>query len=137
MGLDPITSIADLVEDGIDKIWPSKTQQEIDRTQEFMARLNAELETRKLQLQINLAAEQQKGWLSKGRDGALWTCVFGFAWGYVLLPMMDFAFAACGHPVKFPVLNSAPMSDLLAGLLGVGALHATNQGIQQWKKGQG
>lgn len=133
MALDPITGIADLVKDGIDKIWPSKTQEEIDKTNIFMAQLNAALDVRKLQLQIDLAAEQQKGWLSKGRDGALWTCVFGFAWGYVLLPMLDFACSALGHPVTFPVLNSAPMSDLLTGLLGVGALHAGNQAVSTWK----
>lgn len=136
MALDPITGIADLVKDGIDKIWPSKTQEEIDKTNTFMAQLNAALQVRELQLKIDLAAEQQKGWLSKGRDGALWTCVFGFAWCYVLLPMLNFIFAACGHPVTFPVLNEAPMSDLLSGLLGVGALHAVNQGVDSWRRGK-
>jgi|SRR6185437_2192144 len=119
--------VATLIDDGINKIWPDKTKEQAAQFDMLKAQLNASVALKQAQMQINLAAEQQKGWLTKGRDGAIWVCVFGFVWGYVLLPMLDFAFAAMGHPVQFPVLNAAPMSDLLDGLLGLGTLHAANQ----------
>lgn len=120
-----IGEVATLIDDGINKIWPDKTKEQAAQFDWLKTQLSAKVELVKAQLAINLAAEQQQGWLTKGRDGAIWVCVFGFAWGYVLLPMLDFAFAACGHPVQFPILNQAPMGDLLAGLLGLGTLHAS------------
>lgn len=127
MTLDPVTGIADLVKDGIDKIWPSKTQEEIDKTQIFIANLNAQLEARKLQLQIDLAAEQQPGWFTKGRDGALWTCALSFFWMFLARPMLQFAFIACGHPLNLPPLDVATTQDLLGGLLGLGGMHMYQQ----------
>lgn len=130
MDITGLGEVATLFDDGINKIWPDKTKEQAAQFDMLKAQLDASVALKQAQMQINLAAEQQKGWLTKGRDGAIWVCVFGFAWGYVLLPMLDFAFAAAGHAVQFPVLNSAPMSDLLGGLLGLGTLHAGNSVVQ-------
>ena len=124
MDFTPIGAIASLVRDGIDKIWPSKTQEEKDRAALLMAQLQAQVGLVQQQLAIDLAAEQGKSMLQHFRDGAGWVCVFGFAWAYVLQPMLNWGCAAFGHPVTFPTLNTADMSDLLAGLLGLGTLHA-------------
>lgn len=128
MDVTGIGEVATLIDDGINKIWPDKTKEQAAQYDWLKTQLAAKVSLVMAQLQINLAAEQQKGWLTKGRDGAIWVCVFGFAWSYAMLPMLDFAFAACGHPITFPVLNNAPMSDLLTGLLGLGTLHA-GQGV--------
>ena len=123
MDVTGIGAIANLVQDGIDKIWPSKTEQEKDKAALLMAQLQTTIDTQKLQLQIDLAAEQQPGWFTKGRDGAMWVCVLGFAWDFFFRPMLAFVFIACGHPLNLPALDVTTTQDLLGGLLGLGGMH--------------
>lgn len=127
MDVTGIGEIADFAKSVVDRIWPDKTQVEQNKFNEFLAQLNAQIGLTQSQLQIDLAAEQGKSMVQHFRDGAGWVCVFGFAWGYVLLPMLNWVCAAFGHPVTFPVLNTAPMNDLLMGLLGLGSMHVYQQ----------
>lgn len=129
MGLDVsgIGAIAQTAEAAIDRIWPDKTQVEKDKFAQFIAELNAHTALVQSQLQINLAAEQQKGWFTKGRDGALWTCVLGFFWMFFMRPIAEFVFVAFGHPLKLPPLDISTTQDLLGGLLGIGGMHMYQQ----------
>ena len=118
-----VGEVAKLVDDGINKIWPDKTEQEKEKFALLSAQLSNAFQLQLQQLKIDLAAEQQPGWFSKGRDGALWTCVLGFFWMFFLRPMLDFVFIACGHPLPLPPLDISTTQDLLGGLLGLGTMH--------------
>jgi hypothetical protein len=51
-----------------------------------------------------------------------WTCGAAFGWAYVVQPIAAFAFSAAHHPVTLPVIEFSAMSQVLMGMLGLGAL---------------
>lgn len=67
-----------------------------------------------------------------GRPAALWVCVFGLAYQFVLVPIVTFGYQLwAGHalPVPPPVLDEN-LWELIAGLLGLA-------GWRSWDKKNG
>ena len=127
MSLLGVGDIAKLVDDGINKIWPDKTEQDKEKFALLSQQLTSGFQLQLAQIQVDQEAEKQPGWFTKGRDGALWTCVLGFFWMFFLRPVLDFVFIACGHPLTLPALDVATTQDLLGGLLGLGGMHMYQQ----------
>lgn len=84
--------------------------------------------------QIDVNIEEAKSsslFVSGWRPGVAWVCALAFTWAYVLQPIVVFAFAASGHPIKdLPELNLGEMMPVLLGILGLG-------GLRSWEKKEG
>ena len=65
----------------------------------------------------------KSGW----RPGAGWVCVLALASQYVLGPLVEWASDLFGARVLWPVANSAELTALLLGMLGLGAMRTTEK----------
>lgn len=133
MGLDigGIGSVADLVKDGIDKIWPDPTKAAEAKIALLQAQqagafkqMDADLQVSIEQIKANAAEAAQPG--LHFRDGAGWVCVFSFG-VMTLKPLLEWGFALSGHPISLPPVDTSVSMTMLSGLLGLGGLHAYQQ----------
>ncbi len=127
MGLD-ITgfgAVANLVQDGIDKIWPSKTDQEKAQAAAFMAQLQGALSLAEEQIKANQTeAASTKTFVAGWRPFIGWVCGAAFAWNFLGEPVLAFASIAVGHPVTAPYLDLSQMMPVLLGMLGLGSMRS-------------
>ena len=113
-----IGSVADLIKDGIDKIWPDKSEQ--DRAQATLL-----LTSLQGQLAANTAEASNPNLFTSGwRPSVGWTCSLAFAVQFVLGPLLQWGSTLAGHPVAFPTLDLGTMMPVLFGMLGLGAMRS-------------
>lgn len=134
MGLDitGIGSVADLLKDGLDKIFPDKTQAEAAKVQLMLAEqqgklqeLQAKLDLDKAQIGVNaVEAASANVFVAGWRPFIGWVCGTAMVWQFVLEPMLEFAFTAVGHPQTFPKLSYTELQPVLYGMLGLGAMRS-------------
>ncbi len=121
MSLDPITAGIDLVTSVISRIWPDKTEQE---KAQLAAALAADANvTALLTGQLAVNAEEAKSsnlFVAGWRPSVGWICALAFAWQFVILPITLVVAVAIGHPLVLPVFDTASMSTVLMGMLGLG-----------------
>lgn len=130
MGLDVagFGSVADLLKDGLDKIFPDKTKAEEVKLALFQAQQNGALKELDAQLQVNLeqikanAIAEAKPGISF-RDGAGWVCVAGFAIATLKAPV-EWVCHLVGHPITLPSVDTSTITTLLFALLGLGGMHS-------------
>lgn len=122
-----IGSIADLIKDGIDKIWPDPAQRVQARAQLIQAQqagafkeMDATLQLAVEQIKANAAEAATPGF--HFRDGAGWVCVVAFGLMALKAPL-EWGAALLGHPVTLPAVDTSVTTDMLLGLLGLGGLH--------------
>ena len=132
-GFMPWDSVVDLIKDGIDKIWPDKTEAEKARAALEQAQLagalqemNAQWDNAKAQLMVNQQEAGSAGLFVAGwRPFIGWMCGSAFAYTFVLQPVLVMLFAATGHPVNKDILANLDFSQIqpvLYGMLGLGAM---------------
>ena len=126
-----IGSIADLIKDGIDKIWPDPAQRAQAQAQLLQAQQAGAL--KEMDDDFQLAIEQIKANAAEAatpgfhfRDGAGWVCVIAFAIMSLKAPI-EWAAALAGHPVQLPSVDTSVTTDMLLGLLGLGGMHVYQQ----------
>lgn len=125
-------SVADLLKDGIDKIWPDpakKAEAQIAVLQAEQAgvfkQMDADLQTALEQIKANAAEAARPGW--HFRDGAGWVCVAAFA-VMTLKPLIEWGAVLAGHPeIKLPPVDTSVAMTMLTGLLGLGGMHVYQQ----------
>ena len=128
---DPITAALEVGGKLIDRLWPDPTKAgeaklELARMAQNgeLARLTAETELAKGQLQIN-QEEARSGslFVSGWRPAVGWVCGLAFAYAAVIEPMARFAASVgFGYTGAFPVIDTALTMQVLFGILGLGAL---------------
>lgn len=119
-----IGAIADLLKDGMEKIWPDPTK-----------RAEAELKIRELdnqlaagQLAINQAeAANNNLFVSGWRPFIGWVCGAAFAYHFVLQPFIAFILSNAGLDVKLPVFDMSTLYTVLMGMLGLSGLRTTEK----------
>lgn len=76
------------------------------------------------QLQINLKeAEHGSVFVAGARPFLLWVCGFGYAWTFVLQPLLTWVLVAAGVTfTPLPILDIGPLATLTLGMLGLGGL---------------
>jgi hypothetical protein len=129
MGLDitGLGSVADLVGNVIDKIFPDKTQAAAAKAALAQAQLQGDLKTLDDQFQIQIeqikanAADEAKPGMTF-RDGAGWVCVVGFAIATLKSPI-EWAASLVGHPITLPSVDTSTLTTMLFALLGIGGMH--------------
>jgi len=115
MDITGIGSVADLIKDGIDKIWPDKTEAERNQAALLLASLQGQLDTNKIE------AANTSIFVAGWRPFVGWVCGTGFAVS-ALAPLLEWLASLCGHPVKFPPFDVSVMMTLLTGMLGLGGM---------------
>ncbi len=128
MSLDPVTAGIDLVTSVISRIWPDKTEQE---KAQLAAALAADANvTALLQGQLAVNAEEAKStslFVAGWRPSVGWICALAFAWQFVILPITLVVAVAIGHPLVLPVFDTASMSTVLMGMLGLGGFRTVEK----------
>lgn len=120
MALDPLTAGMDLANTVVSRIWPDKTQQEQQQLAAVLSMIQG-------QMDINKAEAQSSDPLQHWRGGLGWVCVAGYAWNYVLEPLLNTGAILWGHPVVLPRLDMSELSTLTLGMLGLGGLHVAER----------
>jgi hypothetical protein len=115
MDITGVGSVADLIKDGIDKIWPDKSEQERAQAALLMAALQGQIDTNKAE------AANPSIFVAGWRPFVGWVCGMGFAVS-ALGPLLEWAAALIGHPTKFPAIDLSVMMPLLFGMLGLGGM---------------
>lgn len=127
MDVTGIGSVADLVKDAVDKIWPDPTKAAEAKVAILQAQTAGLFKQMDAQLQINLeqikanAVEEAKPGLSF-RDGAGWVCVIAFAIATLKSPI-EWGASLAGHPITLPPVDTSTSTTMLLALLGIGGMH--------------
>jgi len=125
MALDPISSIASLIETGINKFFPDKTEQEKGKFALLVQELSNTFQLALEQIKTNAVEAASKSVFVAGwRPFVGWVSGFGFAWQYVIGPLFYWVSALLGHPTPLPALDVGELSTLLLGMLGLGAMRS-------------
>ena len=127
MGLDPISSIADLANTVIGRIWPDKTEEEKAKLAQAFAVIQGQIQAQQGQLEIDKAEAQSSDPLQHWRGGLGWVCTLGFGYTYVLAPILQAVAAMAGHPLALPTLDLGQLSTLTVSMLGLGTLHVAER----------
>lgn len=123
MDITGIGSIASLIQDGIDKIWPSKTDQQKAEAALLMTRVQGQIQNAQKQIEVNMAeAKNQSVFVSGARPFILWVCGGAFAWTYIGQPIAVFVAASLGHHFVVPALDMGELTPLMLGMLGLGGM---------------
>jgi len=134
MGM-PWDSVADLIKDGIDKIWPDKTEADKARAALEQAQLAGQLkdiegqwQNASQQIDVNKAeAANTNSFVSGWRPFIGWVCGSAFAWQFVIQPLLIFFLSSAGYPIDLktlPVFDQSQISPVLYGMLGLGAMRS-------------
>lgn len=134
-------SIANLIQDGIDKIWPSKTDQEKAQAAQLLAELDGAIKLAQAQIETNTAeAANSSVFVAGWRPWVGWVCGSAFAWSFVGQPVCQFFLTAFGvHFAQLPTLDLSQMTPVLTGMLGLAGMRTYErvQGVQTKGKGNG
>ena len=130
--LDPISAVSDVVGKIIDRVWPDPAQAAAAKLQLLQLQQTGELAQITGQMQINQAEAQSSDPLQHWRGGMGWVCVAGYAWNFVIAPLVTAAAALAGHPVNLPPLDLSELATITTGMLGLGGMHVYQQvkGVQ-------
>ena len=80
-------------------------------------------ELSKEQISVNKAEATHKSvFVSGWRPAVGWTCCFGLASQYCIIPMSNFGLAVSGVDIVVPSLDLSEMMPVLMGMLGLGAM---------------
>jgi hypothetical protein len=133
----PGGGVADLINTLIQRVWPDKEQQQ-QAQQQFQLQLLAmeqKGELDQLDSQIKLQLEQLQTdddeaknsnfFVSGARPAVMWVCTTGLAYQFVVRPFLEWASVGWWHVPVPPSLDMGTLTSLLFGLLGMGALHAS------------
>ncbi|MEJ2792312.1 3TM-type holin [Iodobacter sp. LRB] len=132
-GLMPWDSVIDLINTGIDKIWPDKTEAEKAKAALAQAQLQGALkdmeeqwENAKAQIEVNKQeAASNSVFIAGWRPFIGWVCGSAFAWSFVFQPIVIMIANVVGHPIDnshLPKLDFAEIQPVLYGMLGLGAM---------------
>jgi len=134
MGLDVTTgigSVADLIKDGIDKIWPDPQKAAEAKVALLQAQqagvfkqMDDDLQVALEQIKADAAEAAQPG--MHFRDGAGWVCVAAFALTALKAPI-EWVGAIVGHPLVLPSVDQSTTVPMLLALLGLGGMHTYQQ----------
>src|SRR5581483_2133639 len=98
-----------------------------DKTAEEQMKLSATLSLLNAQTDIDKAEAQSSDPLQHWRGGLGWVCVAGYAYNFVLQPLLVAGAAALGHPITLPQMDLVQRATLTLGMLGLGTLHVTER----------
>jgi len=120
---DAISAVSTLADDVVKRVWPDATELEkaklVQATQEMQNQYQLILG----QLEINkVEAASASLFVSGWRPAVGWVCVAGMAYVAILEPLARFlAVVGFAYAGVFPVIDTTITSQILFGILGLGA----------------
>lgn len=133
MPFDPITAISQVANTVLDRVLPNKAANDAAKMELAKIQLDGELATYSDQIKVDLAeAASSSVWVSGWRPYVGWVCGTGLAYQFVVRPLFTFAAGLWGSHTVAPELEMGSMMELLAGMLGFGAMRTVEkiQGVQ-------
>jgi hypothetical protein len=128
MAFDPVTALLDIGGKVIDRIWPDPTAAAVAKLELFKLQQSGELSQIAAQLKVNeVEAASPNPFVSGWRPFIGWICGVAFAVQFVAGPLLEWASALAGHPIKFPAMDLGTMMPLLLGMLGLGGLRTAEK----------
>jgi hypothetical protein len=139
MSLDPLTSIFNLGQTAIERIWPdaNKRAEEMRKLQELkqrgdVAQLNAHVQLMLAQMQVNKAEAGHASLMVAGwRPFIGWVGGFSMAYQFIVYPLLTWLWSSLiaaglitqgmAYP---PVLDTGALFMVVTGMLGVGAMRS-------------
>ena len=118
--LTGLATVAESAKGILGMFFPDKTESEKNQLAAALAVLNA-------QTNIDTAEAQSSDPLQHWRGGLGWVCAFGYAWNFVLQPLIVAGAAIYGKPLPLPPLDISQLSTLTLGMLGLGGLHVAER----------
>ena len=118
--LTGLGAVAESAKGILGMFFPDKTEEEKNQLAAALAVLNS-------QTDIDKAEAQSTDPLQHWRGGLGWVCAFGYAWNFVLQPLIVAGATIFSHPVLLPQLDISQLSTLTLGMLGLGGLHVAER----------
>ena len=131
MDLTGLGSVFDFAGKVLERVIPDPTQRaaaqvELAKLQQTgdLAKLTAETDLLKGQIEINKVEAASPNWLIAGaRPFILWTCGFGLAYVSIIEPLARFiATVICHYSGPFPAIDTNLTMQVLLGLLGLSGM---------------
>ena len=128
-----IGALADAASSIINHFFPDKTQEEKDKLTVEMQTMMNEQNLTLAQLQIDNSEAQSTDPMQHWRGALGWVCVLAFGWHYVGLQVFQYIMAVgvqqgWVHALPAPPdLNTAELSTVLMGMLGLGGMHVAER----------
>ena len=135
MALDPLTAAFEIGGKILDKIFPDPEERdkakikllELQQTGE-LARLTADTELAKAQMEINKQEATHKSIFIAGwRPAVGWCCAGAFAYHFILQPLLVFIMVNAGRAVELPEFDMDALYTVLMGMLGFGAMRSVEK----------
>ena len=132
-----IEASSNLIDGVVNRIWPDPTEQEKRRIDEMRMQLGHEMAMSQAQTSINqFEAQHPSVFVSGWRPFVGWVCAGALCYAAVLEPFLRFvATVVFGYIGGFPVIDTWLTFQVLAGLLGLGAMrtHEKKSGVARVK----
>lgn len=120
--------LADAIPAVLDRFWPSAPEAERARAQSALRALHAEFTLALRQVDVNaLEAQNPSLFISGWRPFVGWVCGSGFAYEFLIRPLVNGFIGAFGASFFFPGIPVDALSSLLFGLLGLGAFRTVEK----------
>ena len=124
-GIDAITSLVNTV---VDKYFPDANIEAQSKADSLKVELTKELEYTLGQIEINKTeASSASLFVSGWRPAVGWTGALGYAYEFLIRPIVNGVAVAFGAPPVFPGIEVEALSTLLFGLLGLGTLRTVEK----------
>jgi hypothetical protein len=124
-----IGALGDAVSSIVNHFFPDKTQQEKDQAALELQGIMNQFNLTKGQIDVDQAEAASTDKWQHWRGAMGWVCVVAMAWHYIGLPIFQYIAAlgvvvhALGAIPAPPDLNTAELSTILMGMLGLGGMH--------------
>lgn len=112
--LTGLGSVADLVNNTINKIWPDKSAAEQQQLAAAVMVVNGQIETNKEE------AKSPSVFVSGWRPFIGWVCGMACAWNWIGLKIALFVAAYSGHVLDMQAAGMSEMMPVLLGMMGLG-----------------
>lgn len=123
-----IDAIASLVSTAVDKIFPDANIEAQSKADALKSELSKELEYTLGQIGINkIEAASTSVFVSGWRPAVGWTSALGYAYEFLVRPIVNGILAINGAPPALPGIEMDALSTLLFGLLGLGTLRTVEK----------
>jgi hypothetical protein len=129
--LNPISTIAKVVQDVLDRVIPDKTANQAAKNELAEMALKGQLDAILANLEINkVEAASNSTFVAGWRPFVGWTCGVGVAYAFIVQPFLQFllvAFHSNFDQTKLPSLNLVQLIGLLMSMLGFGVMRTVDK----------
>lgn len=123
--MDPISSISNLANTLIGKIWPDPKDQASAEAMLIKTQMDAALAEAQQQIDINkIEAGSTNVFVSGWRPFIGWVCGSAFALHFLFIPFFNWLAELFGHSAIVIPFDMATLSTVLMGMLGLGTMRS-------------